>query len=165
MLWYCGMCFLFFTVPPLNVILAIDQNSSIISTGTNFTLTCITELTPVVDTNVTLSINWTGPAGDTLPGSSSSSLMAGIPTRSQNTLIVNPVNADQFGNYSCTATVNSHPPSSFVIASKGTTTLTVIGKAFFCNLPPHFICMKFVGTKLKQMIGASLTKPHTVCSI
>ena len=124
--------------------LAIDQNSSIISTGTNFTLTCITELTPVVDTNVTLSINWTGPAGDTLPGSSSSSLMAGIPTRSQNTLIVNPVNADQFGNYSCTATVNYDHPSSFVIASKGTATLTVIGKAFFRNLPPYFICMKIL---------------------
>ena len=123
------LCFLFFTVPPLNVTIAIDQNSSMISTGTNFTLTCITELTPVVDTNVTLSINWTGPAGDALPGSSSSPLMTGISARSQNVLIVHPVNADQFGNYSCTATVNSDPPSIFIAASEGSATLTVIGKA------------------------------------
>ena len=109
--------------------IVIDQNSSIISTATNFTLTCITELTPEVDTNVTLSINWTGPAGDALPGSSSSHLMTGISARSQNALIVHPVNADQFGNYSCTATVNSDPPSSFITTSEGSATLTVIGKA------------------------------------
>ena len=123
------LCSLFFAVPPLNVTITIDQNSSIISTGTNFTLTCITELTPVVDTNVTFSTNWTGPARDALPGSSSSSLMMGMLTRYQSTLIVRPVNADQFGNYSCTATVNSDPPSSFIATSEGSATLTVIGKA------------------------------------
>ena len=151
---YCSgltlfLCFLFFAVPPLNVTIAIDQNSSIISTGNNFTLTCITELPPEVDTNITLSINWTGPAGDALPGSSSSSLMAGVPTRYQNTLIVNTVNADQFGNYSCAATVNSDPPSSFVTTGEGSATLTVIGKAIFLFLVciSIFIYVRyFVGT-------------------
>ena len=128
------LCFLFFTVPPLNVTLAIDQNSNIKPVGTNFTLTCITELTPEVDINVTLSVNWTGPAGNALPGSRSSPIMAGILTRYQNTLIVNPVNADQFGNYSCIATVNSNPPSIFIAASEGSANLTVIGKAIFVFL-------------------------------
>ena len=131
---YCSgltlfLCFLFFTVPPLNVTITIDQNSRIISTRTNFTLTCITELPPEVDTNVTLSTNWTGPAGNVLPGSRSSLPMTGMLTRYQNTLIVHPVNADQFGNYSCAATVNSHPPSSFITTSEGSATLMVIGKA------------------------------------
>ena len=131
---YCSglilvLCFLFFAVLSLNVTITIDQNSSIKSVGTNFTLTCITELPPEVDTNVTLSTNWTGPAGDALPGSSSSLLMTGIPTRYQNTLIVHPVNASQFGNYTCTATVNSDPPSSFITTSEGSDTLMVIGKA------------------------------------
>ena len=124
------LCFLLFAVPPLNVTIAIDQNSNIKSAGTNFALTCITVLPPEVDTNITLSINWTGPAGDPLPGSSNSPPMAGIPTRYQNILIVNPVNTDQFGNYSCTATVNSDPPSSFVTASEGSATMTIIGKDF-----------------------------------
>ena len=106
----------------------IDQSSNIRSAGTNFTLTCVTELPPEVDTNITVNINWTGPAGDPLPGSSNSSLMAGIPTRYQNILIVN---VDQFGNYSCTATVNSDPPSSFVTASEGSATLTIVGKDTF----------------------------------
>ena len=106
----------------------IDQNSNIKSAGTNFTLTCITELPPEVDTNITLNIHWTGPAGNPLPGSSNSSLMAGIPTRYQNILIVN---ASQFGNYSCTATVNSDPQTSFVTASEGSATVTIIGKDTF----------------------------------
>ena len=109
--------------------IAIDQNSNIKSVGTNFTLTCITELPPEVDTNITVNINWTGPTGDVLPGSSNSPPMAGIPTsRYQNILIVNPVNASQFGNYSCTATVYPDPPSSFITASEGSATLIVIGK-------------------------------------
>ena len=111
--------------------IAIDQNSNIKSAGTNFTLTCVTELPPEVDTNITLSINWTGPAGDVLSGSSNSPLMAGIPTRYQNILIVNAVNASQFGNYSCTATVYPDPPSIFVTASEGSATLTIIGKDTF----------------------------------
>ena len=131
---YCSglilfLCFLFFAVPLPNVTVVIEQDSNIKSVGTNFTLTCITELPPEVDTNVTLSTNWTGPAGNALPGSSSSLPMTGMLTRYQNTLLVDPVNADQFGNYSCTATVNSDPPSSFVAASEGSDTLTVIGKA------------------------------------
>ena len=120
------LCFCFFyVVPPLNVTIAIDQSSNIKSAGTNFTLTCITELPPEVDTNITVSINWTGPAGNTLHGSSTSPPMAGIPTRYQNILTVN---VDQFGNYFCTATVNSDPPSIFVTASEGSATLTIIGK-------------------------------------
>ena len=121
----CGLTLFLHVVPPLSVTVTIDQSSSIISAGTNFTLTCITELPPEVDTNITVNINWIGPAGDPLLGSSNSSLMAGIPTRYQNILIVN---VDQFGNYSCTATVNSDPPSSFVTASEGSATLTIIGK-------------------------------------
>ena len=103
----------------------IDQSSNIKSAGTNFALTCITELPPEVDTNITVNINWTGPAGDVLSGSSNSPPMAGIPTRYQNILIVNPM---QFGNYSCTATVYPDPPSSFISASEGSATLTIIGK-------------------------------------
>ena len=143
--------------------IAIDQNSNIKSAGTNFTLTCITELPPEVDTNITVNINWTGPAGDVLSGSSNSSLMAGMPTIHQNILIVNPVNADQFGNYSCTATVYPDPPTSFVTASEGSATLTVIGKAicFFFYLNLHFICMTVLWVQIENMIEASLTKPHT----
>ena len=126
----CGLTLFLHVVPPLSVTVTIDQSSSIISAGTNFTLTCITELPPEVDTNITVSINWTGPAGDPLSGSSNSPPMAGIPTRHQNILIVNPVNASQFGNYSCTATVNSDPPSSFITASEGSETVTIIGKDF-----------------------------------
>ena len=127
-----------FAVPPLNVTIAIDQNSNIKSAGTNFTLTCITVLPPEVDTNITLSINWTGPAGDPLPGSNNSLPMAGIPTRYQNILIVN---ASQFGNYSCTATVNSDPPSSFITTSEGSATLTIFGKDFTF----YFICALPIG--------------------
>ena len=147
---------LFFAVLSLNVTIAVDQNSSIKSIGTNFTLTCITELPPAVDSNVTLSINWTGPAGDALPGSRSSLLMTGIPTRYQNTLIVNRVNASQFGNYSCTATVNSDPPSIFIATSEGSATLTVIGKTIlFSYLHLHFICMKFLRVQNSNDWGKS----------
>ena len=121
---------LFFTVPSPNVTVTIDQNSSTVSGGTNLTLTCVIELLPEVDTNITLNINWTGPVGDPLPGSSTSRLMAGMPTRYQSILTVNAVNASQFGNYSCTATLNSDPPTSFVTASEGSATLTIIGKDF-----------------------------------
>ena len=120
---------LFFTVPSPNVTITIDQNSSIISARSNLTLTCVIELPPEVDTNITLNINWTGPAGNTLPGSSTPSLMAGIPTsRYERILAISPADADQFGNYSCTATVNSGPPSIFITASEGSATLTIIGK-------------------------------------
>ena len=125
----CGLTLFLHVVPPLSVTVTIDQSSSTVSAGANFTLTCITELPPEVDTNITVNINWTGPAGDPLPGSSNSSLMAGIPTsRYQNILMVNPVNASQFGNYSCTATVNSDSPSIFIITSEGSATLAIIGK-------------------------------------
>ena len=139
------LCSLLFAVPPLNVTIAIDQSSNIKSAGTNFTLTCITELPPEVDTNITVNINWTGPAGDVYSGSSNSLPMAGIPTRYQNVLIVNPVNASQFGNYSCTATVYSDPPSSFITASEGSETVTIIGKAIsFLDLQLHFRCIKLL---------------------
>ena len=133
-LCFCLFFFFFFhfyVVPPPIVTVTIDQNSNIKSAGANFTLTCITELPPEVHTNITVNINWTGPAGDVLASSSNSPPMAGIPTRSQNILIVTPVNVDQFGNYSCTATVNSDPPSSFVTASEGSATVTIIGKDTF----------------------------------
>ena len=125
----CGLTLFLHVVPPPNVTIAIDQNSNIKPVGANFTLTCITELPPEVDTNITVNINWTGPTGDPLSGSSNSSLMAGIPTsRYQNILMVNPVNASQFGNYSCTATVNSDSASIFITASEGSATVTIIGK-------------------------------------
>ena len=118
----------------------IDQNSSTVSAGTNFTLTCVTELPAEVDTNITVNINWMGPAGNTLPSSNTYRLMAGIPaSRYESILMVNPVTADQFGNYSCTATVNSDPPSSFITASEGSVTLTIIGKDILvCIL--HYGC-------------------------
>ena len=120
---------LFHAVPPLNVTVTIDQNSSTVSAGTNLTLTCIMELPAEVDTNITVDIDWMGPAGNALPGSSSSRLMAEMPiSRYESILTVNPVTASQFGNYSCTATVNSYPPSSFVAASEGSASLTIIGK-------------------------------------
>ena len=120
---------LFHIVPFPNVTITIDQNSSIVSAGTNFTLTCVTELSAEVDTNITLDINWMGPAGNTPPGSNTYRLMAGIPaSRYESILMVNPVTSDQFGNYSCTATVNSDPSSIFVTASEGSATVTIIGK-------------------------------------
>ena len=132
---------LFHAVPPLNVTVTIDQNSSTVSAGTNLTLTCVTELPAEVDTNIT--INWMGPAGNTLPGSSTSRLMAGIPTsRYESILMVNAVNASQFGNYSCSATVNSDPPSSFVTASEGSATVTIIGKDILV-LHSHCGCAYF----------------------
>ena len=134
---------LFHVVPSPNVTVTTDQNSSIVSAGTNLTLTCVTELTAEVDSNITLAINWMGPAGNALPGGSTSRLMAGIPTsRYESILIVNPVNADQFGNYSCTATVSSDPPSSFVTASEGSATLTIVGKAIlfaFSTMDMHAV--------------------------
>ena len=122
----CGLTLfsmLFFAVPSPNVTVTSDQNSRIISVGTNLTLTCITKLPPEVDTNITVNINWKGPAGDVLSGSST--LIAGMPTRYQSIL---KVNVDQFGNYSCTATVNPDPPSSFVTANEGSATVTIVGK-------------------------------------
>ena len=120
---------LFHAVPSLNVTVTIDQNSSTVSAGTNLTFTCIMELPAEVDTNITVDIDWMGPAGNALPGSSSSRLMAEMSiSRYESILTVNPVNASQFGNYSCTATVNSDPPSSFVAASEGSATLTIVGK-------------------------------------
>ena len=119
---------LFHAVPPLNVTVTIDQNSSTVSAGTNLTLTCVME-PPAKMANITVDINWMGPAGNALPGSSSSRLMAEMPiSRYESILTVNPVTASQFGNYSCTATVNSDPPSSFVTASEGSASLTIIGK-------------------------------------
>ena len=137
----------------------IDQSSNIKSAGANFTLTCVTELPSEVDTNITVNINWTGPAGDPLPGSSNFSLMAGIPTsRYQNILIVNPVNASQFGNYSCTATVYSDPPSSFITASEGSATLTIIGKdtllsCLAVSIWRSLYSRKFTQAQILQMIA------------
>ena len=127
--------------------ITIDQNSSTVSAGTNLTLTCVTELPTEVDTNITLNMNWMEPAGNTLPGSSTSRLMAGIPTsRYESILTVNAVNASQFGNYSCTATVNSDPPSSFVTASEGSATVTIIGKGHFSFAFSLWMCILYTGT-------------------
>ena len=154
----CGLTLFLHVVPPLSVTITIDQSSSIISAGANFTLTCITELPPEVDTNITMNINWTGPAGDPLPGSSNSLPMAGIPTRYQNILMVNPVNASQFGNYSCTATVNSDSASIFITASEGSATVTIIGNDTLLSCVAVSIWRslysgKFTQAQILQVIG------------
>lgn len=125
---------LFLAVPSPNVTVTIDQNSSVVSVGTNLTLTCVIELPPEVDTNITLNINWTGPAGDALPGSSTL-LIARMPTSRYESILR--VKADQFGNYSCTAIVL---PSSFLASSEGSATSTIIGKNFhfFLTCGLHF---------------------------
>ena len=88
---------------PISVIVTSDPVSPIQSDGSDVTLTCTVELSPLVDVPVTVNTVWTGPTGfmttnTTQPvmGSTYSSLV-----------IISSFGRDRYGNYTCSVSVSS----------------------------------------------------------
>ena len=97
-----------------------DPISPIRPVGSDVTLTCTMELSPVVDVPVTVNTVWTGPATNT------AQTVMGSTTTYTSTAMISSFERDQSGVYTCTATVSS--TSSFLTDSgsqPGTARITV----------------------------------------
>ena len=76
--------------------------------GSNVTLTCTVELSPVVEVPVIVNAVWTGPAG--FNTTNTAQPVMGSSTTYTSTAIVRSFGRDRSGNYTCTATVSSMFP-------------------------------------------------------
>ena len=89
--------------------------------GSNVTLICTVELSPLVDFPVTLNIVWTGPAW--LNTYNTAQLLMGRNTTYVSTAVVRFFERDYSGNYTCTATVSASTSMSFITNSSKSSTL------------------------------------------
>ena len=93
--------------------------------GSAITLTCIVELSLVVDVSVTVNTMWTGPSGF-VTTNTAQLVMGSTPTYASR-VFISSLRSDQSGVYSCVPTITSQ--SSFVTnsSSQNTSASTSIG--------------------------------------
>ena len=90
--------------------------------GTSLTLTCIVTLDPNVNSNETVSIEWSCPEGGTFDDEGTTSVMGGSVT-----LIISPLtDQDDDGLYTCTGTVTGGTSAT----ASDNATISVMGNNF-----------------------------------
>ncbi len=96
--------------------------------GEDVTLTCDITLDPAVDTGVAVTVSWTGPGGSITAGVSD--IRGSGPY--QSTLTLSSLTTSDSGDYTCTATVDPEPLSTFQLPSEVATDVHVatVGKSF-----------------------------------
>ena len=106
-------------------------NASRTYAGTNFNLTCTSELNTAVDTPVVINNTWHGPLGVPAGPRVVASAPTGTGARYQTILMFHPLNTSDSGNYTCEVTVSPSPESQFIsgsTAGRGTLPVTVQGE-------------------------------------
>ena len=89
--------------------------------GSNVTLTCTVELSPVVDFPVTVNTVWTGPDGFM---TNDTAQVVESTTTYTSTAMIRSFGRNQSGTYTCTATVSPDSPSVSSSAYSGTLEIT-----------------------------------------
>ena len=93
---------------PDPVFVAVTSDPVSIIEYPDVTLTCTVELSPAVDVPVTVNTVWTGPAGFIIENTAQRVNESN--TRYISTAIVRSLNRNEYGNYTCLATVISKSP-------------------------------------------------------
>ena len=118
-------------VPDLMVAIASSPVSPIWPVGSTVTLTCIVEISQLVDVPVTVTTVWTEPAG--IMTTKIAQLIIGSATTYVSTIIINSFGREQAGVYNCITTVSS--TSLFLNNSTGQTFIIVrVGKAIIISI-------------------------------
>ena len=105
----------------------VTINSGTIAAGSALTLTCSVELSPAVDVPVTVTTEWTGPAG--FMTTTTAQPVMGSNTTYTSTAMVTSFGGDESGVYNCTATVASVSPFLRISNSYSGTASINIGKS------------------------------------
>ena len=99
--------------------------------GSSISLTCTTELSPLVDVPVTVNTVWTGPDGF-MATNTAQPVSGNTTTTYASIATVSSSGREQCGNYSCRATVRAM--SSSIIDSVGySSSRVIVGKAIDFN--------------------------------
>jgi hypothetical protein len=106
-------------VPNLTVVITSSPISPIRPIGSNVTLTCSVELSPLVDVPLTVNARLSGPVGVTITPVTNS-VMENT-TRYTSTVIINSFGRVQSGEYTCTVTVELVTANPFIIGGDGVT--------------------------------------------
>ena len=94
---------------------SVTVTNGSVNVGSTVTLTCTVELSPAVDVPVTVNTVWTGPDGFMTTNTAQS--VMGSTTTYTSTAMVSSFGRDQSVNYTCTATLRPHPPSTHITES------------------------------------------------
>ena len=100
------------TVPPPEQVYITSDPTSPVVPESNVSITCTVELSPAIDTIVTVNIKLSDPKGSPL---NVTSLAATGSTYPNTTIIISSFGRDESGKYSCTASISS--TTSFIINS------------------------------------------------
>lgn len=102
----------FLTVPsPISVMVLSNILNPIRPIGSSVTLICTVYLSPAVDIPVTVNTVWTGPAGFMMTNIAAVAVNA---TTYISISLIDYFERDQFGNYTCAASVSSRSANSFL---------------------------------------------------
>ena len=120
--------------------------------GTSQTLNCTATLPASVDTDITVSVHWTGPQ------LSSSSDRSNKESPFISTLTLSPLTRDDAGNYSCQVTATSSSPyiTDSTPGESAPRSLTVTGVYVCANLPQSII-MVCVALSLSDLPTPNVT--------
>ena len=113
---------LFLSVPsPISVTVTSVPLSPIRPVGSAVTVTCVVELSSMVDIPVTVVTEWTGPAGF--------NIAQPVSVGYTSTALISPFGRNNSGIYTCRATVSSTSPNQFVRDSvKSSSARVTVGK-------------------------------------
>ena len=116
------MLYFALVLPVATPVLTITQDpTGTLYVGGNVTLICLIELDNTVDTSVTVAVVWS--ASDRMAINNTSSHVVSPVTGSfstyNGTLHLSNLSTNDSGGYTCNATANPDPPSTFVASSKG----------------------------------------------
>ena len=97
--------------------------------GSSINLTCTVELSPFVDVPVTVTTEWTGPAGF-VTSNTAQPVMGSDPTTYTSTAMVNASMSgrEQSGNYTCKPTVRAMTTSLIDSVGHVTASRVIVGK-------------------------------------
>ena len=110
---------------PLSIIVTSNKSNPIRPVGSDVTLSCAVELSPLVDVPVTVYTVWTGPDDFMTHSDTIQSIVNA--TNYTSTTMISPFGSDQSGNYTCTVTISS--TSTLLTTSSGSAVAEVtVGK-------------------------------------
>ena len=92
--------------PPISVVVMSNRDNPIRPVGSNVTLTCSVELSPIVDIEVNVIIVWTGP-NNTIIKKNTHTLMGNITTTLESNVIVRVSGRDESGDYTCSVNITA----------------------------------------------------------
>ena len=118
--------------PPTSVVVMSNRHNPIQPVGSNVTLTCNIELSPIVDIEVNVTIVWTRP-NNTIIKNNTYTLMGNITTTLESNITVRASGRSVSGDYTCNVNIASSKDFQYIDSAITTSNKTRITTGMYTH--------------------------------